>query len=117
MASNQRTLEGYTTSLNVDIPDLKSSGFYAVLGYTALDWLEVLGRFDSYDPNTDMDDDGNSAFTLGANFMIHKYNAVIALNLIKNMEQSKIPDTSTADPNDETDLKNDEIIVQFQIAF
>jgi len=115
--------EGYLAPGDVDLSDRKSSGFYFMAGYTALDWLEVLGRYDAYDPNTanDADDftdeDGNSAITIGANFMIHKYNAVIALNLVMNSEQSKIPDVSTTDPLDETDLKNDEAVVQFQIAF
>ena len=85
--------------------------------------MEVLGRYDTYDPNTandaldGTDEDGTSAITLGANFMIHKYNAVIALNLLMNSEQYKILDTSTSEPLDETDLKNDEAVVQFQIAF
>jgi len=115
-----RTLtEGYLAPGDVELSDWKSSGFYAMVGYTALDWLEVLGRYDNYDPNTandaldGTDEDGNSAITLGANFMIHKYNAVIALNLVMNSEQYKILDNT----GDEVDLKNDEAIVQFQIAF
>ena len=101
-----------------ELDDLKSSGFYVTAGYCATDWLEVLGRYDTYDPNTDCDDDGNSAITLGANFMIHKYNAMISLNLIKNDEEWDIQDP--AYPNDPTkriDFDNDEAIVQFQIAF
>jgi hypothetical protein len=111
-----------------ELDDLKSAGFYVTGGYTVLDWLEVLARYDSYDPNTDLEDnpatpnfdeseDGLSRITLGLNFMIHKYNAVIALNLVKNMEQYEVSDPSTADPTDTMEFPNDEAIVQFQISF
>jgi hypothetical protein len=93
--------------------DLKDAGFYIMGGYTPIEWLEVLARFDSYDPNTDVDKDGESWITLGLNYMFLKYNAVIGLNLIKKTEQYKIMNTM----GEEVDLDNDEAILQFQIAF
>ncbi|KPL07714.1 hypothetical protein AMJ86_03225 [bacterium SM23_57] len=103
---------------NSALDDLGSSGFYAMAGYCATDWLEVLARYDKYDPNTDCDDDGVSAITFGTNFMIHKYNAMISLNLIKNDEEWDLQDPAYPnDPDKRIDFDNDEAIVQFQIAF
>ena len=112
-------VEGWDEDPTVEgLDDLNSSGFYATAGYCATDWLEVLARYDAYDPNTDCDDDGNSAITFGANFMIHKYNAMISLNLIKNDEEWDLQDPAYPnDPDKRIDFDNDEAIVQFQIAF
>jgi hypothetical protein len=110
------------------LDDLKSAGFYVTGGYMPIDWLEVLARYDYFDPNTlnkedvqfmdhPTNKDAESWFTLGVNYMFHKYNAVIALNLIKKTEQWKIADPLPGDPEHEIDLDNDEAILQFQIAF
>ncbi len=56
--------------------DLKRAGFYAGGTYKATESVEVGARFDSYDPNTDLDDDGMSRITLGASYYLAKANRV-----------------------------------------
>ena len=105
--------EGWDDDPTVEgLDDLKSSGFYVTGGYTANEWLEILARYDMFDPNTDGEDDGESWITVGVNFMIHKYNAMIGLNVVMKSEEYQIFDNM----NEEVDFDNDEAIVQFQIA-
>ncbi len=113
------TIEEETEDVNGEVADLTSMGFYANAVYCATDWLELLARYDQFDPNTEneagnlTDEDGESWITLGANFMIQKYNAMISLNLIKKTEEWQVMDNA----GEEIDLDNDEAIVQFQIMF
>lgn len=114
-----KTVEEGTFDVNGEVADLTSMGFYANATYIATDWLEVLARYDMFDPNTEneagnlTDEDGESWITLGANLMIHKYNAMISLNLIKKSEEWQVIDNA----GEEVDLDNDEAILQFQIMF
>jgi len=107
-----------------DTEDIKDAGFYIMGGYTPIEWLEILARFDSYDPNTaneadtGTDEDAESWITLGVNYMFLNYNAVIGLNLVKKSEQWDIQDPEhPTDPDMRIDFDNDEAILQFQIAF
>jgi len=99
--------------------DLKDAGFYAMGGYTPIEWLEILARYDWFDPNTansaddGTDKDAESWITFGVNYMFLNYNAVIGLNLVKKTEQWKILDNQDAEVN----FDNNEAILQFQIAF
>jgi hypothetical protein len=115
--------DGWVNPETDKLDDLKSAGFYVTGGYMPIDWLEILARYDWFDPNTanisdnsnlySSDDDAETWITLGINYMFHKYNAVIGLNLIKKTEQYKILNAM----DEEIDLDNDEAILQFQIAF
>ena len=88
--------------------DVKSQGFYAHAGYKVSPQIEVLGRFDSFDPNTDVEDNAWTWITLGANYCLDSYNAMIYLNYIMRLEEN---DWGTGET-----IKNDEIRLQFQVA-
>ena len=105
--------EGTIDPTTGELIDLTAAGFYATAGYCATEWLDIIARYDSYDPDTDCDDDAQSAITFGGNLKIKKHNAQIGLNLVKNTEEWKVFDNQ----GEEIDLDNDEIIMQFQIAF
>lgn len=51
--------------------------------------VEVLARYEAYDPDTDTDDDGISAVTGGVNYYMDGINAMIYLNYIHNMFQAE----------------------------
>jgi hypothetical protein len=59
-----------------DADDLKMSGFYAGATFRALDALEIGARFDTYDPNTDQDNDAGSRITLGVSYYLAKLNRI-----------------------------------------
>ena len=89
--------------------DLKSMAYYGHVGYKVTPSIEVLGRYDFVDENTDLDDDAWTWITLGANYYVDSYNAMIYLNYIMKMEENDWGMTEK--------LKNDELKLQFQVAF
>ncbi len=69
-----------------------SQAFFGHVGVQPVPQVEFLARFDSYDPNTDMDDDGISAITGGVNYYIDGINSMFYLNYIHNMYQDEDKD-------------------------
>lgn len=54
-----------------DLPEggsAKMNGGYLLGGYELTDALEAIVRYEYYEPNTDLDDDHFTAFTIGANY-------------------------------------------------
>jgi len=106
---NAELVMGSNEQAGEDVDDVSSMGYYAHVGYKVKPCWEVLGRFDFMDPNTDTEDNGYTWLTLGVNHYIDGINAMIYLNYIMKMEEN---DWGL----DET-IKNDELKLQFQVAF
>lgn len=84
--------------------ELASKGFYAHMGFKVLPKVELLARYDSFDPNTDMEDNGETWITTGLNYFIQSDRAKIFLNYIIKQEETH-------------SIDNNEFIVQTQIFF
>jgi hypothetical protein len=95
----------YLTGPSVDEKDTrKSQAYFAHVGVQPVKQVEFLARYEAYDPNTDMDDDGISAITGGVNYYLEGINSMFYLNYIHKMEQG-------------TEIDNDEVQAQMQITF
>ncbi len=92
-----------------DVDDVKGMGYYGHLGYKVTPCIELLGRYDYLDSNTDVDDNAWTWITLGANYYIESYNAMIYLNYIMKLEDN--------DWGADDTIKNDILQLQFQVAF
>ncbi|MBN1295547.1 hypothetical protein JXA80_02125 [bacterium] len=92
------------TTESISSSDVDCSGFFGHIGYNINDSWELHVRYDDWDPNTDVDDNGESWFTGGINFKLLNYNAMFYLNYIARRE-------------DGTDIDNDEFVLMFQYAF
>jgi hypothetical protein len=64
-----------------------SQAFFVHASVQPVPQAEFLLRYDSFDPDTDMDDDGISAVTGGVNYYIDGINAMFYLNFIHNMTE------------------------------
>jgi hypothetical protein len=79
------------TGMNFD-EDVCSTDQIAYFGQASVQphkQVEVLARYEAYDPDTDTDDDGISAVTGGVNYYMDGTNAMIYLNYIHNMFQAE----------------------------
>jgi hypothetical protein len=95
----------YLTGPSVDEKDTrKSQAYFAHVGVQPVNQVEFLARYEAYDPNTDVDKDGNSAITGGVNYYLDGINVMFYLNYIHKMEQAK-------------EIDNDLVQAQAQIAF
>ncbi len=91
---------------------MNSAGFYAHLGFQPNPQFELLGRYDSFDPNTDMDNDASTWITGGVNYFIDGQHAMISANYImRDVEEASAETRSFYATCD------DEFVVQFQIFF
>jgi hypothetical protein len=101
-------IQGSTESLyyqDVDsVSSVDSRAFFGQASIQPVKQVEILARYEAYDPNTDVDDDGISAITGGVNYYMDGINAMLYLNYIHKMEEG-----------DEVD--NDEVQAQVQITF
>jgi hypothetical protein len=77
----------YVTKDGLETETCNSQAFFGHVGVQPVPQVEFLARYDSYDPDTDTDDDGNSAITGGVNYYIDGVNAMFYLNYIHNMYQ------------------------------
>jgi hypothetical protein len=82
----------------------KSQAYFAHVGIQPVKQVEFLARYEAYDPDTDVDKDGNSAITGGVNYYLDGINAMFYLNYIHKMEQVK-------------EIDNDLVQAQVQITF
>jgi hypothetical protein len=95
----------YLTAPDVNQTDTRSSQAYFVhLGIQPLKQLEFLMRYETYDPNTDVEKDGISALTGGVNYYLDGINSMFYLNYIHKMEQLQ-------------EIDNDVVQAQVQISF
>lgn len=86
------------------LPDHNSAGFYGQIIFRANPQIEILGRYDSFDPNSDVDDDEVTWLTGGLNYLIESNHAKISINYIKKQEATG-------------EYQNDQFVTQFQIFF
>lgn len=100
MAESEK-LTGHTMD---DVVSVDAQAFFAHVGIQPRKEVEFLARYDFHDPNTDMDDDGETWITGGVNYYMEGINAMLYLNYIHKMEQG-----------DEID--NDLVQAQVQISF
>ncbi len=84
--------------------DLNSYGYYAHVGFKVKPQIELLLRYDNFDPDTDKDDDAETWITLGANYFLDGEHVKFSLNYIMKKEEA-----------DEFD--NDQIVAQAQLFF
>lgn len=100
----------YNVSKN-ELETRKSLGYYAHVGYKITPEIELMGRYDFMDSNTDGDvkKDSQNWITLGANYCIEKHNAMIYLNYIIKSEEDNW--------GYDDEIKNDMLQLQFQVAF
>lgn len=77
-------LKGEVISLTNNITDASTMGYYIFGGYSVSDAVELLGRYEIYDPNTDVDTNELSLITLGATLRDvgnnHRVTAAIVLS-------------------------------------
>ena len=93
---------------------MNSAGFYAHLGFQPNPQFELLGRYDSYDPDTDMDNDAVTWITGGVNYFIDGQHAMISANYImRSVEEPTVVPARSVDLNN----CDDEFVVQFQLFF
>lgn len=81
-----------------------SAGYYAQAGYKVKPEVQLLARYDAFDPNTDADDDGTTWITVGGNYFIDGYNAMVSVNYILKSEEG-------------ADVDNNLLMAQLQVLF
>jgi len=84
--------------------EIESQAFFMHLGIQPMPKVEFLFRYDSYDGNTDTDDDGISWITGGVNYYLEGMNSMFYLNYIHKAEEGD-------------DVDNDLLLAQVQILF
>ncbi|MBI4656438.1 MAG: hypothetical protein HY746_06815 [Elusimicrobia bacterium] len=101
------TLRGeYLKASNENAAD--SMGYYAQAGLKVTPKIEILSRYDGYDPNVDAKDDGLTWITGGLNYYLDGTNVMFYLNYIKKINEV---------PSGSSDPKDDEVVLQAQVAF
>ncbi|MCK4518108.1 hypothetical protein KAT92_04985, partial [Candidatus Babeliales bacterium] len=96
--------ENMTSTDIADVVTTDAIAIFGHIGYEITPKVEILARYDVYDPNNDVDDNGISWFTVGVNHYLDGLNAMIYLNYISKMEQG-------------TSIDNNLIQAQVQILF
>ena len=79
------------------------AGWYAQAGYFVIPKLQVLGKYDTYDPNTAIADNISVNYVLGVNYNFNTYARLQAFYTIRQEEGTK--------------LNNNYLSVQYQIGF
>jgi hypothetical protein len=93
------------TAPSVDSTDTRNSqAFFVHVGVQPVKQVEFLARYEAYDPNTDVDEDGISYVTGGVNYYLDGINTMFYLNYIHKMEQGE-------------EVDNDVVQAQVQITF
>lgn len=87
---------------------IDSRGYYLHIGFKPKPNIEILFRYDGFDPNTDVDYNKQSWITGGINYYISGTNVMLYLNYINKRTEVA---SGFKDP------KDDEVIFQAQIAF
>ncbi|MCD4653089.1 OprO/OprP family phosphate-selective porin [bacterium] len=93
-----------TTESAASSSDVDCAGYFAHVGYNFGENWEIHGRYDSYDANTDADDDEETWITGGINYKLLDWNTMFYLNYTVKDEEG-------------CDIDNDEIVLMFQYTF
>jgi hypothetical protein len=92
---------------------MNSAGFYAHLGFQPNPQFELLGRYDSFDPNTDAENDASTWITGGVNYFIDGQHAMISANYIMR----DVEEESTGGTRSFSATCDDEFVLLFQLFF
>lgn len=84
--------------------EVKSHATLVQGGFFITERWEILARYETWDPDRDITDNGDRWFTAGLNYLLEKYYTKFYLNYIAKMEEGNSVD-------------NDEIVVQVQFSF
>jgi hypothetical protein len=96
---------GLTNTISgVEIPSL---GYYVFGAYSVTDAWEVLARYETYDPNTDIDDNATNLITVGARYALFP----------AKLTASKITFAYVVHGEEGVAIDNDVFYVMFQTAF
>jgi len=87
---------------------MNSAGYYGQLCFRVNPQIELLGRYENFDGNTDVDDNAVSWITGGLNYFIDGDHAKVSLNYIMKKEEV---------PAGATEPGNDQVVAQFQVFF
>jgi len=87
--------------------DVPSLGYYVFGAYGVTDAWEVLARYETYDPNTDVDDDATNLITIGARYALFP----------AKLTASKITFAYVMHGEEGDAIDNDVFYVMFQTAF
>ncbi len=88
-------LKAEVISFTNNVTDMSTMGYYVFGGYDISENIELLGRYEIYDPNTDVDSDELSLITLGAalrEFGNNNHRVTAAIVLSTN-DATKVDDT------------------------
>ncbi|OQX54659.1 MAG: hypothetical protein B5M53_05660 [Candidatus Cloacimonas sp. 4484_209] len=84
--------------------NISSAGYYLHLGFKVNPYIELLARYDNYDPDTDNGGDATKWITGGINYNLDGDHVRFSLNYIKKSEET-------------AEYQNDQLITQFQLYF
>lgn len=73
----------------VGLSDKKASGFYTTLGYHLTPKIQMVARFDTFDPNRDNDNDERQEYTAGLNYYIKGQALKLMLNYIFCQDEAR----------------------------
>lgn len=73
----------------VGLSDKKASGFYTTLGYHLTPKVQVVARFDTFDPNRDSEDDERQEYSAGLNYYIKGQALKLMLNYIFCQDEAR----------------------------
>ena len=62
--------------------DKHASGFYATLGYMLTKKLQLLARYDEFDPNHEIDNNKSREYSVGLNYFIKGQGLRLILNYV-----------------------------------
>ena len=82
---------------------VERSGYWAQAMYMT-EWnIQPVVKYEYYDPNIDVDDDGESTITFGFNYFFNDWTR-LQMNYLYKAEEG-------------TELANDEVLMQLQVKF
>ena len=82
------TADGYRGTSN-DITNQSAEGFYSTLAYYVHPKVQLIGRFDTFDPNKDISNNDIQEYTLGLNYYVFGTNMKFSVNYVyRNSEKS-----------------------------
>ncbi len=73
----------------VGLSDKKASGFYTTLGYHLTPKIQMVARFDTFDPNREMENDERQEYTAGLNYYIKGQALKLMLNYIFCQDEAR----------------------------
>ncbi len=73
----------------VGLSDKKASGFYTTVGYHITPKVQLVARFDTFDPNRDVDNDERQEYSAGLNYYIKGQGLKFMINYIFCQDEAR----------------------------